>query len=230
MEIEYLGTEELFNDMGVSKIGNEGFLNSSISFLPQRDTIVLDDIKDIKNVAYGSKVQVEGYVSMFASGKYLFLINEDNSFGVQVYTTFYDGEKPPRFAKVRITAVWTKFTGQDQLGSIESIEIIEENAMTALPIEVTIEDLEKDPELYNGRYLLFTGKVHSTASLATYFTKDDGSRSDIMLYNSVIGDNGETVQFIATVIRFNNILEMLRDIKGMDSYNDYFENEAIVNL
>ena len=51
-----------------------------------------------------------------------------------------------------------------------------------------------------------------------------------MLYNSVIGDNGETVQFIATVIRFNNILEMLRDIKGMDSYNDYFENEAIVNL
>jgi hypothetical protein len=100
-EIEYLGTEELFNDMWISEYGNEGFLNSSISFLPQQDTIVLDDIKDIKNVAYGSKVQVEGYVSMFASGKYLFLINEDNSFGVQVYTAFYDGEMPSRFAKVK---------------------------------------------------------------------------------------------------------------------------------
>lgn len=90
-----------------------------------------------------------------------------------------------------------------------------------------LEDFEENPEIYAGRYLMFTGIIHSTASSSTYFVKEDGSRSDVMLYYTTLKDNGEPVQFIATIIRFNNLIEMLRDPLGMDNYEHYFtEQEA----
>ncbi len=213
-KINYLGTEENFNNIKISASGNEGFTNAEVSFLPPRDMVIVNDFKEINNVEYGSIVQVEGYVSSFTGGRYLFLINDDNSFGIQVYIALYRGDLPPYYAKVRITGTWTKFTGQDQI-TLLGFEIIEENAMDVSPIAVTIEDLEKNPELYYCRYLIFTGStIRSDYPNITFLAKPDGSKSKVYLYGTQLGDSKEPITFIGSIIHFNHMIQLQMDRNG----------------
>lgn len=215
-KIDYLGTEENFNNIKITARGNEGFTNAEVSFLPPRDTVIVNDLKEINNVEYGSIVQVEGYVASFAWGKYIILINDDNSFGIQIYKALYRGDLPPRYAKVRITGTWTKYTGQDQI-SLLGCEIIEENAMDVSPIPVTIEDLEKNPELYYCRHLIFTGStMESTYVNITFLARPDGSKSKIYIYGPGPGVSKEPITFIGTLIHFNHMIQLQVD---RNSYN-----------
>jgi hypothetical protein len=211
-KVDYRGTEENFKNMSVNPLGNEGFTSAEFSFLPPCDMIIIRDLKQLKDVEYGSIVQVEGYISLHTTNNYLFLINEDNSFGVQIYTTYYCGEIPSRFSKVRITGTWTKYTGQDQIASIESIEILSSEAVHIEPIAVTIEDLEKNPELYYCRYLEFTGTIYEKASPPTVLLcRPDGSPSNIYIYRSALTQKEGPIRVFGTLAQYNNITELLMD-------------------
>ena len=211
-EIDYLGSEANLANLAIDASGNDGFINAQINILGKNEVITINDFNQLDSIDYGTIIEIEGYVAFKSNGKYIFLINEDNTYGVQVYIAKYTGEIPNDKAKVKVTGAWARYTGQDQITSIENIEVIEENALSADPIPVTIDDIESSPELYQCRYLLFTGKVHSVDGNNTYFVRSDGTMSEIFLYYDKIPvDTQEEVEFLCTLIQFNTLYELCLD-------------------
>lgn len=188
------------------------------------EKIVVDgvsSIADVKKMQIGVGVTVRGYVANYCDKEDSFvLIDENNENGILVHIRSTDPINTfPSFGQyIEIVGSTSFYDSEFGIANIESIEIVGESKNIE-PIQLTLDELEKNFDNYLYRYLEISGTV---VDKNTYHTYLDGLTCALFSRNSgnpvKIGDH---ITLRCTVGYFGNVREVQYSYNDVTVHNDF---------